>query len=320
MIAQSMSHNCNLYMSKNRSRNWVFTLNNPSELEDPKLWNGVRYLVYQREAGENQTPHLQGYVVMQKVARRSALKKLNPRCHWEVRRGTHDEAREYCMKEEGRLEGPFEVGDPPDKQGKRSDLEAVKDRIIEGASSLEIANEFFGQWIRYNRAFDKYKLLLKQQRNEETIVSVYYGPTGTGKSRCCREKYPNAYWKSNSKWWDGYEGQEHVVIDEFYGWFPYDFILRLLDRYPLNVETKGGIVAFTSKYIHITSNQSPNKWYKPSLAYAPLERRIHNIYYLSDIELPRLVLKEHGELKVVQEDHPDSSHNPSASCFNIIEA
>lgn len=35
----------------------------------------------------------------------------------------------------------------------------------------------------------------------------------------------------------GYVGQPTVVFDDFYSWFPYDFILRLLDRYPLVVNT-----------------------------------------------------------------------------------
>ena len=48
----------------------------------------------------------------------------------------------------------------------------------------------------------------------------------------------------NSKWWDNYAQEDVVIIDESYGWLPYCEMLRLLDRYPCQVETKGGSVNF----------------------------------------------------------------------------
>ena len=76
-----------------------------------------------------------------------------------------------------------------------------------------------------------------------------------------------AYWKQRSNWWDGYSTQETVVLDEFYGWLPFDLLLRLCDRYPLLVETKGGQVQFVAKTIIITSNSLPSNWYRS--AYFP---------------------------------------------------
>jgi hypothetical protein len=61
---------------------------------------------------------------------------------------------------------------------------------------------------------------------------------------------------------DGYDGQEDVVVDEFYGWIPYDLLCRMCDRYPLLVDTKGGAVQFCPKRIWITSNKKPEDWYK----------------------------------------------------------
>jgi len=75
-------------------------------------------------------------------------------------------------------------------------------------------------------------------------------------------------------WWDGYSGQPVVVIDEFYGWLGYDFLLRLLDRYSFAVETKGGSVSFTSKLVIFTSNKPPSEWYRNIQDLGPLLRRI----------------------------------------------
>lgn len=97
----------------------------------------------------------------------------------------------------------------------------------------------------------------------ERQVFVFWGKTGTGKSkRAWDEAGVNAYPKDPmSKFWDGYSGQEHVVIDEFRGGISISHILRWLDRYPVLVEVKGSSVVLKAKTIWITSNLQPCKWY-----------------------------------------------------------
>ena len=68
-----------------------------------------------------------------------------------------------------------------------------------------------------------------------------------------------------------------MVLDDFYGWIKFDEMLRLLDRYPLLVETKGGTTHFTSRFIHITSNKHPSSWYKRGHYYDALFRRFDYI-------------------------------------------
>ena len=64
------------------------------------------------------------------------------------------------------------------------------------------------------------------------------------------------------------ESQETVIIDDFYGWMPFDTLLRLTDRYPMLVDIKGGAVQFTAKRIIITSNEVPDNWY-PNVSCLP---------------------------------------------------
>jgi len=123
-----------------------------------------------------------------------------------------------------------------------------------------LADQHFGAWVRYNRAFGEYKRIRTDPRDFKTEVQVIVGPTGTGKSTYAAAQ-EDPYFKQNSGWWDGYDGQTTVVLDDFYGWLKYDDMLRLMDRYPLLVQTKGGQRQFLARKLLITSNSLPRSWY-----------------------------------------------------------
>lgn len=262
-----------------RSRNWCFTLNNPQEDEIPKDWEHT-YIIYQLEQGENGTEHFQGYIRFKNPRSLSSCKRINSRAHWEVRKGTHKQARDYCLKSDTKIGETIQDGEEPE-QGKRSDLEAIRLDIESGAQDLEIADNYFGQWCRYGKAFRQYRIMKMPRKTWKPQVTVIYGATGTGKTRLAAERYPDAYWKENSRWWDGYDNHDTVIIDEFYGWLPYAQLLRILDRYPMTVEVKGGAVNFVPKRIIITSNQRPDRWY--SYEYPQLERRIDTILEMTTL-------------------------------------
>lgn len=245
------------------SRAWCFTINNPTDDTVPQSWD-FDYLVYQKEKGDSGTPHLQGYVYG-RYRRLSAMKKLDAGAHWEPAKGSAKDNTKYCTKEEGRLLGPWVLGKEP-RQGARSDLAELQELLDAGKPLTEVAKVQFNNYVKYSRGIEKYQLLMTKPRNWEMEVLVYWGATGVGKTRQAFEEYPDAYYKSKSNgtnnWWDGYINQEVVVVDEFYGWFSWDFMLRLCDRYPLSVETKGGAVQFVAKKIIFTSNDHPRDWYK----------------------------------------------------------
>lgn len=92
---------------------------------------------------------------------------------------------------------------------------------------------------------------------------MYWGPTGTGKSRRAWESGGDgAYAKCpRSKFWDGYQAQETVIIDEFRGGIDVAHLLRWFDRYPCRVEIKGSSRPLMAKTIWITSNLHPHDWY-----------------------------------------------------------
>ena len=148
------------------------------------------------------------------------------------------------------------------KMPRKLALMKMKQMIKDGATDEDLADFHFSTWLSCHRGLTLYRSLCVQGRNFETEVYVYQGPTGTGKSREAMEKFPNAYWKQRSNWWDGYCAHEEVIIDEFYGWLPFDLCLRICDRYPLLVETKGGNVQFVAKKVIFTTNALPSTWWK----------------------------------------------------------
>lgn len=266
-------------------RAWIATWNNPplngSEIISDLVTEGkITYATGQLEKGEQGTPHLQFYVEMPQQVRLSHMKKLiDVTIHWESRRGTQSDVIAYVTKEETRQSHPFEFGTKK-KQGARNDLERAQEMIKSGSSELEVAEECFTTWAKYYKALERYRILVTPNRNWEMDVQVYWGPPGTGKTRKAFEENPNAYFKPIGEWWDGYDGHETVIIDDFYGWLPYAFMLQLLDRYPLIVATKGSFKPFAAKKIVITSNKHPEEWYDRSrCGYEALKRRLSNIVH-----------------------------------------
>jgi len=273
-------------MERNRSRGWCWTVNNPSEDEvlvpqswDPKSYD---YLVYQLEEGAEGTRHLQGYTYCKNPRDFEAFCSWFPRRpHVEKAKGTAKQNRTYCTKAEGRVEGPWEFGVMPE-QGKRNDILAMKADLDNGATLRDISEDYTGLFLRYYKGIQLYQALHHVHSNEAKTVKCLWGPTGVGKTKYCWDTYPGAYWKARDpcrdiQYWDGYDGEDTIIIDEFYGWLPWDFLLRLCDRYPLRLGVRGSSVQCAAKTIVFTSNKHPREWY-PKLGYAwddtnPLKRR-----------------------------------------------
>jgi len=191
--------------------NWVFTINNPAATDKPEGWEGVRWVIYQRERGAGGTEHIQGYVSMKKKQSMAAMKKLHKRAHWEPRRGSHAEAKAYCMKDDTAIAGSrVEWGEEPkhglERMGASSGQErwrAVKRKLDEGGSVKEVQDEDAELGIKYEGALKRYKSAVTGKRSHKTEVTVLWGVTGSGKSKWCAENYPDAYWKPKGEWWDG---------------------------------------------------------------------------------------------------------------------
>lgn len=255
--------------TQERSRNVMFTVfasqTEPLLLLDPEAWPGIRYCVYQRElCPTTNREHFQGYAEFDAPVRWPTVQSWPgmETAHLEARLKSQRHAIRYCTKEETRIEGPWTWGEAAN-QGARTDLAQVKRRLDEGASMAEIAQEHFSDFVRYERGFASYRRMVGLRRTWPTLFTIIVGPTRTGKTRRAWELAgPEAYSKNKTAWWDGYDQQENVVWDEFYGsCCPFTELLQILDRYPYAVNQKGKTTEFVARHIYFTTNQEPEDWY-----------------------------------------------------------
>jgi len=258
----------------------------------------VQFLQATLEVGQSGTPHYQGYLELTRHKLLRTVSNLLPsRPHLEPRKSTAKKALTYCLKslddqQLSEIQRNYSNDSIPNflplvelpatitintatqsldailseskskKLKKEERLLLLKDAIDQGKTNLELSSLDFPLWLQYSRHLDHYRTLISVPRDHPVEVIVIHGPTGTGKSKYAKDEFPGAYWKQRSNWWDNYQDHSTVVIDEFYGWLPFDLLLRICDRYPLLLETKGGQVNFTAKRIVFTTNQIPERWYK----------------------------------------------------------
>ncbi len=253
-----------------RFRNVVFVWNDPDGLIE---WNEekMEYLVYQEEIGDEGNYHFQGYCEFKTQLRQAAVKKLlgGNSVHIEARYGTQEQAIAYAKKEDTRIDGPYEDGEPR-SQGKRQDLEGFKDAVMAGKRKRDLIDEHFGIIARYPRFYDTLTKLNRPRRSADLVVTLLYGETGTGKTRFVEERFDadDDFYRpplsNGTMWFDGYDGESKVLLDDFSGRASHITLcnlLQLLDRYIIQVPTKGGHTWWLPDEVFVTTNILPRDWY-----------------------------------------------------------
>lgn len=127
-------------------RHWVFTLNNYTDDDITKLRQTApkcKYLVYGKEVGDAGTPHLQGFVSFFSQRKATALHKwFSGRAYWKVARDLVTQSV-YCKKDGDFEEFGVSPNESSAKQGRRNDLEALRDAINQGESDRKKLRQAF---------------------------------------------------------------------------------------------------------------------------------------------------------------------------------
>lgn len=280
--------------SRTKAKRWCFTINNPTDAD--KFWCvdgdeghlndalvNVQYFILQEERGREGTLHWQGFIIFKDQKRLSWLKRrISARAHWEVTRGSNQQAADYCRKDETYTGGlRKEYGDLPAREVPKKD-----ERLLQAAEELDTVK------VGYKRPGDIDSMTLMQcgfipaykeitadilgpYRPELKIITMV-GRPATGKSFTIQSLFPDhgRCIVGNHGCWFQNPCSNVMVFEEFNGQIPLVRMNELLDPYPLALEVKGGMRPAMFTLAIITSNSRPDTWYAPQDGAPFPERRI----------------------------------------------
>lgn len=255
----------NIVIIMQRCRNWILT----SYKCQAPIWvpAKMRYLIFQMEkCPTTLTHHWQGFVQLSSPTTMPNLKLLlqDPSCHLEQMRGTVDQAIAYCKKELSRVNGPWEFGEPQ-AQGQRNDLQSAVSTCLSAKSLKEVASQHPATFVRYHRGLHLFRTMMQPMNTlripmEATLI---WGSPRIGKTSLACSASKSIYWYNDciNCWFDFYDNQDIILIDDFQGLTPIQFMLRLCDKFPLLAPTKGSHAIIGATQIIILSNLCPSELY-----------------------------------------------------------
>lgn len=287
-------------------QDWEERIKNHTEQDGSKL---VRYLSIGKHTG-TQTGYQHCHLNLELENKKTLTFVKNTLfdisdMHCEPRRGTREQCDEYLNKD-----GYFReiINTRTTQQGKRSDLDHIKELIDDGSNFYDLYNYHFGTVVRCEKGIRNYIAMKDTIEATSTIyeppeVIVYVGPAGAGKTWHCAtdpdymngKGYRFPVQMDTKLYFDGYDRQKTLWFDEFSGkTMQFTKFCQLTDRFGARYETKGGsVLVFGLKKILISTIQFPHLWWAGSERFntdtEQLYRRLTHCYYLGQ---PRI--KEDG--------------------------
>lgn len=269
-----------------RSRAWFLTEN--AEITKTQLTISeecdkglVKYAIMCKEVAP-ETGHIHAHLYIYYNSQNSftQVKKKYPTADIEKALGTSDQASKYIEKDGDII---FEFGSRPNHKRIDEQWDEAVQSFKEGRGDRETK-----MYARYQKFFDNLELSSRPDEIYDGDLKQkniwIYGDAGIGKSRKVREmaKKDSAqiFDKPLNKWWDGYEKQGYIVIEDIdrdNAKFLVGLLKKWSDRYPFTAETKGGnrrVFPVDYKLI-ITSNYSINEVFERDQDIEAIERRFH---------------------------------------------
>ncbi len=252
----------------------------------------TKFAIWQLERGEEtRRLHLQGYIHLSIKTSMGGVRSRHANlmaAYLKAARASPAKAIEYCRKARTRVAGPWTIGEEASCGQGKNRLREVCERICEGDDDKTIATNFPEVWLRYYKGTREYRRI--QRRRDPRVgrlsVIVFYGQPRSGKTFTAKALaeagescYEFMFQHGGTTWWDGYNGETDILINEFSNNFPYHYALNLLDNYDVKVQTKGGMETLNAHRIWITCMDPMKLWYPNTTTHRDaLYERITHIY------------------------------------------
>lgn len=293
------------------SRKYLLTINNPQEhgFDHDTIkgiisrLSGCLYWCLCDEVGRDTgTYHTHVYMVFQNAKEFSSIQQRFYGAHIDIARGTHQENRDYLRKEgkwlndskhetsvPGTFEESGELPEEPDKRVKQS--EAILALVETGATDAEILREHPSAMNHLPRIQQTRQALLEEKYRKtfrELHVTYIYGQAGVGKTRSIMDKhgYENVYRVTDYEHpFDGYAGEDVLLLDEFRSGIQFSTMLNVIDGYPFRLPCRyvNRVACYTKVYIASNiplEKQYPNIQADEPASYQAFLRRIHETVFM----------------------------------------
>lgn len=248
------------------------------------------YLVYGKEiCPDTGKKHWQGYAEFKSPKTlKAAQKDLGiGDAHMEKRHGTPTQAAEYCMKDGEFKEFGERRADP--EPGKRNDIIALRDAARAASSVTELHDdkvvEAYASHMKFAKEVMFYSKKARTAEWRNVTVEIYWGDPRTGKTKRAKEEGDSYTWlPSEPAWFDGYDGEKILIIDEFYGQVRMELMLKLLEGHQQRLPVKGGFTWAEWDRVFITSNTNPTEWYPnvPEEVRRAFHARVHKVTHFAN--------------------------------------
>ncbi len=290
----------------------------------------IRYAVWQVESGDGGKPHIQGFIHFQRPIAMTTVKSRLQSKSIHIEKVRDDAAASaYCEKPDDatntRHYGPVIIGTKP-KYGEKgvSPTEALCNMVARGYSDEQLAEEAPWALLRHSRGINalRYAHLRSESRKwREVEVIVLCGHAGTGKTAWAIDtSAEGGYYKpdlsKSSLWYDGYQGERTLILDDFRGTsMKFEELLKVLDGHQLQLPIKGGHTYAMWTRVVITSNTTPDEWYYR------LNRYAHNSQFESETETEfkeREIAAFERRITLQVEDITEEAKYPE--CISLVQA
>ena len=182
------------------------------------------------------------------------MPRITSTTHWEPVKN-RSSIRQYCLDK-----GPnyYEIGDLTVDSANQDDWNSFVDFAKHHCGAEMINSPFSKMYAKYREfAGECFNTFMELSCIDGELQNEWYwGAPGTGKTRKAWDDNPKMYIKALNKWWDGYKGEDVVLLDD---WDPkHDCLVSYLknwaDRYPFRCECKGTSMMARPKKLIVTSN------------------------------------------------------------------